>query len=62
MLIHHIIYNINAVCTMPKKLSAFIAVIYSADVLFIKHTSVIYQMLERKQNKNYTHKIKTGVR
>lgn len=47
---------------MPKKLSAFIAVIYSADVLFIKHTSVIYQMLERKQNKNYIHKIKTGVR
>lgn len=60
MLIHHIICNSNAVCTMPKKWSVFIAVLYPADVY--KHTSIIYQILERKKNKNYTHKTKKGMR
>ena len=54
MLIYHIIYNINAVCTMPKKLSAFIAVIYSTDVIYKTHICHISNVGEETEQKLYT--------
>ena len=54
MLFHHIIYNINAVCTRPKKLSVFIAVIYSADVIYKTHIRYISNIGEETEQKLHT--------
>ena len=58
----HTIYNSNAVCTMPKKIKCFYCNDLSCRCVIYKHSSIIYQILEKKKNKNYIHKTQKGVR